>query len=202
MSDLIVASAVLVLGAPLWLLIGAVIRLTTRGPALYRAVQIGFGCEKFTYYKFRTMRQGSDKQHRDWLKEFVLEDRPYMYDDQGRPVYKDPGDQWVTPIGHWLRRTSLDEVPQFLNVLRGEMSVVGPRPTHPGEFEHFDEYARRRLAVKPGITGLYQVTGRGRVPFSQVLSTDLDYIRRRSSQLDLSIMARTIGVILTGRGAA
>lgn len=202
LSDVIVGSLVLVLGSPIWVLVGLIIRLTSPGPALYRGVQVGLAAKPFTYYKFRTMRQGSDQHHRDWLKDFVLRDRPYAFDEDQQPIYKAIEDPRVTRIGRLLRRTSLDEVPQFINVVVGQMSVVGPRPTHPAEFEHFDARAKRRLAVKPGITGLYQIEGRGRVPFSRVLELDMEYIRRRSVGMDLRIMARTAAAMISGRGAA
>jgi lipopolysaccharide/colanic/teichoic acid biosynthesis glycosyltransferase len=134
---------------------------------------------------------------RRWLREFVTCDAPYR-----DGVFKVVGDSRVTPVGRLLRRLSLDEVPQLINVLRGEMSVVGPRPPVVYEWELYDESARRRLAVKPGITGLYQVTARSSVPFSRMVEIDLEYVRRRSLSLDLAIMLRTLWVMVSGRGAA
>jgi lipopolysaccharide/colanic/teichoic acid biosynthesis glycosyltransferase len=198
--DVVVASLALALGSPIWLAFGAAIRLTSAGPALFRREVAGRDGEVFTYYKFRTMRQGDDSHHREWLKEFVRNDRPYST-TAGQPAFKVVADPRVTRVGRWLRRLSLDEVPQLINVLRGEMSVVGPRPPILAELEHYDERARRRLAVKPGITGLYQVTARSAVPFSRMVEIDCDYIARRSLRLDLSIMARTIGAVLGGAGA-
>jgi lipopolysaccharide/colanic/teichoic acid biosynthesis glycosyltransferase len=147
------------------------------------------------------MRSGDDSHHKAWLRDFVRADRPFL-DSEGEPVYKAVDDARVTPVGRFLRRFSLDEVPQLINVLIGDMSVVGPRPPIPAEYEVYDESARGRLAVKPGITGLYQVTARSRVPFSEMLAIDLDYIRRRSLGLDLSIMLRTVGAMVHGEGAA
>lgn len=196
--DVLVAAAVLVLLGPLWLAIAVLIRATSPGPALFRASVIGRDGEPFTYLKFRTMVvNGDDRDHRRWLHEFVTRDAPYR-----DGLFKVVGDGRVTPVGRVLRRFSLDEVPQLVNVLRGEMSVVGPRPPLPCEWALYDAAARRRLAVRPGITGLYQVTARSRVPFSGMLAIDLDYIRRRSLVLDLSIMVRTVWVMLTGSGAA
>ena len=197
--DVVVAGLVLVVGSPVWLLLGLLIRLTSRGPALHRGTVGGRGGELFTYYKFRTMRPGDDSHHREWLRDFVQADAPYVA--EGETAYKVVNDPRVTGIGRWLRRFSVDEVPQLINVLRGEMSVVGPRPPLRAELELYDENARRRLGVKPGITGLYQVTARSAVPFSRMLEIDCDYIRRRSTGLDLSIMARTIGAMIAGRGA-
>ncbi len=199
--DLVVAGAVLVIGAPLWLAVAAAIRLTSPGPALYRGPVVGLDGHVFTYYKFRSMRPGDDSHHREWLRDFVRADRPFL-DTEGEPVYKAVNDNRITPVGRFLRRFSLDEVPQLINVVIGDMSIVGPRPPIPAEFEVYDEAARRRLTVKPGITGLYQVTARSRVPFSEMLAIDMDYIRRRSLGLDLSIMLRTVGAVLQGEGAA
>jgi lipopolysaccharide/colanic/teichoic acid biosynthesis glycosyltransferase len=194
--DLSIAAFILVLLSPLWLLIAAAIRLSSEGPALFRRGMVGRGGRPFTYFKFRTMREGDDSHHREWLHAFVTRDAPYAGAD-----FKVRDDPRVTGIGALLRRLSLDEVPQLLNVLRGEMSVVGPRPPIPYEFSLYDDRAKQRLAVKPGITGLYQITARSSVPFSTMLQIDLDYIARRSLGLDLSIILRTPVAMLNGRGA-
>jgi lipopolysaccharide/colanic/teichoic acid biosynthesis glycosyltransferase len=194
--DLAMATGILVFLSPLWALIAIVIWATSPGPALFRAQVVGKDGRPFTYYKFRSMVEGNDAHHREWLRAFVTQDAPYR--DGSFKVVADPR---VTGVGRVLRRLSLDEVPQFINVLRGEMSIVGPRPPVAFEYELYDARARRRLAVRPGITGLYQVTARSQVPFSKMLALDLDYIRRRSLRLDLGIMLRTAAVMLTGRGA-
>ncbi len=195
--DAVLAFAVLVVFSPLWFAIGLLIRATSPGPALYRGMVVGKDGKSFTYYKFRTMVAGDDWHHKEWLRDFVLKDAPYPGGQ-----FKVLADLRVTRVGKFLRRVSLDEVPQLINVVRGEMSIVGPRPPVPFEFELYDDRARRRLAVKPGITGLYQVRARSRVPFSQMLAIDLDYIQHRSLWLDLRIMLETAGVMLTGKGAA
>ena len=194
--DVLVAAAALVLLGPLWLVIAVLVRATSPGPALFRATVVGRDGVPFTYFKFRTMVDGDDSHHRRWLREFVIRDAAYR-----DGVFKVVGDSRVTPLGRVLRRFSLDEVPQLVNVLRGEMSIVGPRPPLPCEWELYDAAARGRLAVRPGLTGLYQVTARSRVPFSGMLAIDLDYVRRRSLGLDLSIMLRTVWVMLAGSGA-
>jgi len=194
--DIALAGSTLLLLSPIWLAIGILIRVTSPGPALYRATVIGKDGHRFTYYKFRSMVAGDDRHHKEWLRDFVTRDAPYR--DR---VYKVEADPRVTPVGRVLRRLSLDEVPQLINVLRGEMSIVGPRPPIPFEYELYDARARRRLQVKPGLTGLYQVTARSQVPFSRMLALDLEYIDRRSLGLDLGIMWRTVGVMLNGRGA-
>jgi len=193
---------VLMLGLPFWLLIGLLIVLTSRGPVFYRGTVIGKGGVPFRYYKFRTMvTGGDDSAHKQWLEQFVKSDAAFAQDDMGNKVYKVVDDPRITRVGRWLRKLSLDEVPQMLNVLRGEMSLVGPRPPVPYEYEHYDDVARQRLSVTPGITGLYQVTARSQVGFSGMLEIDLQYIRRRSIGLDLWIMIKTPWVMVTGKGA-
>ncbi len=194
--DLAIGVLMLILLSPLWIVTALIIRSTSDGPALFTRAVIGKDGRRFTYFKFRTMRQGDDSHHREWLKEFVTRDSAYTGND-----FKVRNDPRVTAIGRFLRRTSLDEVPQLINVLKGDMSIVGPRPPIAYEYELYDERAKRRLAVKPGITGLYQVTARSRVPFSRMLELDLEYIQKRSLWLDLSIMFRTPFAMITGRGA-
>jgi lipopolysaccharide/colanic/teichoic acid biosynthesis glycosyltransferase len=194
--DLIAAMLILVLLSPVWLILAISVKATSPGPAFFRRTVIGQGGRRFTYYKFRTMRPGDDSHHREWLKEFVTRDSAYTGNE-----FKVRNDPRVTSVGRFLRRTSLDEVPQLINVLKGDMSLVGPRPPIEYEYELYDETAKGRLAVKPGITGLYQVTARSRVPFSKMLELDLEYIKRRSIWLDLAIIFRTPIAIITGRGA-
>jgi lipopolysaccharide/colanic/teichoic acid biosynthesis glycosyltransferase len=194
--DLTTSVAILVLLSPVWILIAAGIKATSPGPALFKRTVVGQAGRKFTYYKFRTMRQGDDSHHREWLKDFVTRDSAYTGNE-----FKVRNDPRVTGLGRLLRRTSLDEVPQLINVLKGEMSVVGPRPPIEYEYELYDESAKRRLAVKPGITGLYQVTARSSVPFSKMLELDLEYIQKRSVRLDILIMFRTPLAMIIGRGA-
>ncbi len=195
--DVIVSLVALVGLAPLWLVISVLVALSSAGPIIHRDIVVGRGGRRFTWFKFRTMRIGDNGEHRAWIRDYVREDRPYR-----DGIYKLTPDPRVTVIGAWLRRFSLDEVPQFINVLAGDMSVVGPRPPLEYEFEHYDDFARRRLAVRPGITGLHQVTGRGRAPFSAMLATDIEYIESRSIRKDTAIMARTLKVMLAGEGAA
>jgi lipopolysaccharide/colanic/teichoic acid biosynthesis glycosyltransferase len=194
--DVVIALVVLVVFSPIWLLIALLVKVTSPGPAFFRNTMVGRGGRRFRYHKFRTMVAGDDSHHREWLKEFVTKDAPYK---EGR--FKVDADPRRTGIGKFLRRTSLDEIPQLIDVLKGDMSVVGPRPPILYEFEVYDDRARGRLAVRPGITGLYQITARSAVPFSQMLTIDLDYISRRSLWLDLTIIVRTPWVMLTGKGA-
>ncbi|MCY3747897.1 MAG: sugar transferase [Chloroflexi bacterium] len=192
--DIALALLLVVVGLPLWLLIAAVVKLDSPGPVFYSAIVHGRGCRPFRYYKFRTMWTGASTACHEALTASYI---------QGvQSCCKLLDDPRVTRVGRLLRVWSLDEVPQLVNVLRGEMSLVGPRPPLTYEFKLYDVRARRRLAVRPGITGLQQVTSRGRVSFRRLVATDLLYIRRRSLALDLVILARTIPAVLSRRGAA
>ncbi len=200
--DVAVVLVVLALGLPVWLLIALLIKLTSAGPVFYRGTVIGRGGRPFRYYKFRTMVAGGDNTaHKQWLEQFVKQDAAFAEDASGKKVFKVIDDPRITSVGRWLRKLSLDEVPQMLNVLTGDMSLVGPRPPVPYEYEHYDDWAKQRLSVPPGITGLYQVTARSQVGFSGMVAIDLDYIRRRSLWLDLQIMLKTPVVMLLGKGA-
>lgn len=202
--DIVVASAVLVLGSPLWLAIAAAVKLTTPGPALFRMRVVGRDGYRFTMYKFRSMRQDGDPAiHRDAFARFARGEALSTVHDGDREiaVYKLAVDRRVTPVGRLLRKTGLDEIPQFFNVLRGEMSVVGPRPAQEYEYEYYGPEQRRRFAVLPGITGLHQVAGRSRVAFDEMVRLDLTYVDNRSLGGDLVIIARTAWVMLRGRGA-
>lgn len=159
-------------------LIGAVcaiaVRLTSPGPVLFRQERIGLGGQPFTVLKFRTMYDGPN------------------------PIFPDASR--ITPVGRFLRRFSLDELPQLVNVARGEMSVVGPRPTLAYQVERYDEHQRRRLDVRPGLTGLAQVSGRNALTWAERIEFDVQYVERRSLRLDLSILARTARALLGGEG--
>jgi len=200
--DVVLSALVLVVLLPLWLLIALLIKLSSPGPVFYRGTVIGKGGRGFRYYKFRTMRADSDnKAHKEWLEKFVKEDAAFSQDASGKQVFKVVNDPRITSVGRYLRKLSLDEVPQMINVLLGDMSLVGPRPPVPYEYEHYDDVARQRVSVTPGITGLYQVTARSQVGFSGMLAIDLEYIRTRTLRGDIMIMLKTPWVMLTGKGA-
>jgi lipopolysaccharide/colanic/teichoic acid biosynthesis glycosyltransferase/O-antigen ligase len=195
--DILFSVLVLLALSPLWLAMAVLIRLDSPGPALYRGPVVGKDGRVFTWYKFRTMRASCDASaHRAWIARFVANDAPYR-----GATFKLHPDPRVTRMGALLRRTSLDEAPQFLNVLLGHMSVVGPRPPVVYEYQLYNDWQRRRLAVRPGITGLYQVTGRSRLPFSSMVELDVRYVRERSLALDLTIMLKTVAVMARGDGA-
>lgn len=191
--------------APLLLLIALLIKLTSTGPVLFKQERRGQCGKKFTFLKFRSMRVNNDHTiHKQYVERLIS--AKVDADGNGRngkpTVYKLTADPRVTSIGKILRRTSLDELPQFLNVLRGDMSLVGPRPPIQYEFGAYDVWHRTRLlAVKPGITGLWQVQGRSRVPFDEMVRLDLRYAKARSIWLDLKILLQTPRAVITGDGA-
>ncbi len=190
--DLLVSAVVLLVAAPLWLVLAAAVRATSKGPALYRQERCGINGRRFVLLKFRTMVANAD-QLRDEVAHLNVMDGP---------VFKAPSDPRVTPLGRFLRRSSLDELPQLLNVLRGEMSLVGPRPPIPQEVERYEPWQRRRLAMKPGITCLWQVSGRSELDWATWMELDLAYIDHWSLWLDLKILALTMPAVFSGRGAA
>jgi exopolysaccharide biosynthesis polyprenyl glycosylphosphotransferase len=197
--DILGSLFALVFLSPLLLIIAAAIKYTSDGPVFFRQERMGLNGETFTFLKFRTMYTDSDSErHREYIKKYIREGK----DDKDAPgVYKISNDPRVTPLGRVLRKTSLDEVPQFINVLKGDMSLVGPRPPIPYEIEHYDIWHRRRLlSVKPGITGLWQVTGRSRTTFDEMVRLDLRYVNEWSLWLDIKLLLMTPWVILTGSG--
>lgn len=195
--DIFVASVVLVIGSPMWLLIAVFIKLESRGPVLHRGVVVGQDCKPFTYYKFRSMRLGlSDETHRRFIERYVLENGGHLEGEE--VVYKLKGDARVTSIGRFIRRFSLDEIPQLFNVLRGQMSLVGPRPPLDYEFVLYDEAAKQRLTVPPGITGLQQVWARNMASFEDKLRMDMNYIRERTLWMDIKLLLWTIPASFRG----
>jgi exopolysaccharide biosynthesis polyprenyl glycosylphosphotransferase len=199
--DLLFSLAVIVLGLPFYALIAALIKLTSEGPVLFVQERVGKDGRPFRFYKFRTMLvDNSDNQHRSFAEDFIKGRLMQEAESSDRPVFKIKNDPRVTSIGRFLRKTSLDELPQFINVLRGEMSLVGPRPPLSYELAHYKEWHRGRLAVKPGLTGLWQVSGRSTVPFDEMVMLDLYYIENWSLALDLKIITRTVPVMLFGLG--
>jgi lipopolysaccharide/colanic/teichoic acid biosynthesis glycosyltransferase len=198
--DILIASVLLIIALPVFLVLAVVVRLTTPGPSLFRQTRVGRHGHPFTLLKFRTMYHGSgDAAHREYVRGLLTGDQPAPGGPQG--LYKLEGDARITPAGHLLRRTSLDELPQLINVLRGEMSLVGPRPPLTWEAEMFDPVHRQRFLVAPGLTGLWQVSGRNRLTMRQGLDLDVEYVQRHSFWLDLRILARTVPAVLTQRGA-
>jgi len=201
--DIALASALIVLAAPLLLLLWCLVRSTSTGPALFRQERLGRDMRPFTMLKLRSMyTDNDDRKHRDFVTTMLSGEEAEEAEEEvparNNALFKLTGDPRVTRLGAWLRRTSLDELPQLINVLRGEMSLVGPRPMLPWEAELLAAPYRRRFTVKPGITGLWQVKGRSRLSMRTALELDVEYTRRRSVLLDLSILARTVPALFRG----
>lgn len=198
--DVSVAIICFVLLSPLLLIVAALIRLSTPGPALFRQTRVGRDRRPFVLYKFRTMYTGSsDHVHREYVRKLLTEDQPPDGGSSG--MYKLENDDRITPVGRLIRRTSIDELPQLLNVIRGDMSLVGPRPALPWEAEMLDAVYFARFAVPPGLTGLWQVSGRNSLTMRQGLELDLEYVRRQSLVLDFWILIKTVPVVLSTHGA-
>jgi lipopolysaccharide/colanic/teichoic acid biosynthesis glycosyltransferase len=202
--DILGSGAFLLLAAPIFATIALVIKLTSKGPVLFHQERLGQFGGRFKCLKFRTMYMNCDaKIHQDYVQQFIAGKEDNASPHSSKPeVYKLTNDPRVTTVGRILRKTSLDEFPQFWNVLIGEMSLVGPRPPLPYEFEMYDIWHRRRvLEVKPGITGLWQVSGRSRTRFDDMVRLDLRYCKSWSLWLDLKILVATPKAVFTGEGA-
>jgi exopolysaccharide biosynthesis polyprenyl glycosylphosphotransferase len=189
--DIVFSTVVLVATAPLMALVALTIKLDSPGPVLFRQARVGQGGRPFTLHKFRSMGVGADEQ-----KEFLL-----ARNEADGPIFKMKDDPRITRLGRFLRRSSLDELPQFYNVLRGDMSIVGPRPPLPEEVAQYQPWHMRRLEIAPGITGLWQVSGRSELPFDEMALLDIYYVEQWSPGLDLKILLRTIPTVLFGDGA-
>jgi exopolysaccharide biosynthesis polyprenyl glycosylphosphotransferase len=189
--DKVVALTALIVLAPLLAGIALAIRLSDHGPALFRQTRVGKDEQPFTVYKFRTMVRDAEKQ------KSALQAK----NEGNGLLFKMRNDPRITPFGTWLRRYSLDELPQLWNVLRGDMSLVGPRPALPEEAAAYDYYVRRRLAVKPGVTGLWQIKGRSDLPWEEAVRLDVRYVEQWSLVLDLQILWKTWSAVIRGSGA-
>lgn len=177
----------IIITSPLMFIVALLVKLTSRGPILFRQERVGLE-RNFIFYKFRTMRKGAEKEHQRYIKKYGV-------------MFKLANDPRLTPVGRFLRRTSLDELPQFFNVLKGDMSLIGPRPPMPEEVARYNNWQKRRLGVKPGITGLWQVSGRSELSFDEWVRLDAYYIENWSLWMDFQILVKTIWVVIKGRGA-
>jgi lipopolysaccharide/colanic/teichoic acid biosynthesis glycosyltransferase len=200
--DVTVALLLLLVLAPLLLLIAVAIRIESPGPVLYRQQRLGRAIRPFQVWKFRTMRIGADAApHRDYVRALIAGGASAV--TGGRSLYKLAVDERVTRVGRLLRRWSFDELPQLWNVLRGDMSLVGPRPVIPYEVERYPAaWWLRRFRVKPGMTGLWQVSGRNEKTYEEMVRLDVEYAERQTLRLDLCVLAKTAWVVVTRRGAA
>jgi lipopolysaccharide/colanic/teichoic acid biosynthesis glycosyltransferase len=197
--DLTVAGTMIVLLSPLLLALAIAIRLDSRGTALFRQRRVGYGEREFTIFKFRSMRTDADPGgHRDYVTALIKGKE----ENGGRENLYKLVDDRITPVGRWIRRWSLDELPQLFNVISGDMALVGPRPAIPYEVDEYPSWYLDRFAVKPGLTGLWQVSGRNERTYEEMVRLDIEYAERRSLLLDLSILARTPLTVLARRGAA
>ena len=198
--DILGSFTALVFLSPLFVLFAIAIKATSQGPVFFRQERLGFNGKPFSFLKFRSMYTHCDSDaHREYIKKYIGEQKNSAVEPG---VFKLKGDRRITPVGRFLRKTSLDELPQLINVLKGEMSLVGPRPPIPYECDLYDIWHRRRLlSCKPGITGLWQVMGRSRTTFDEMVRLDLKYINEWSLWLDLKILLKTPKAILTGEGA-
>ena len=200
-SDIVIAALTLALLSPFWLLIALLIKFDSKGPVFYTQERVGMDGRIFVVYKLRTMSTNADSEiHREYQRKFIAGHAEANVGDVKRPAYKLRDDPRITRVGRILRRLSLDEVPQLFNVLRGDMSIVGPRPPIPYEVEAYELRHRRRLDMKPGLTGLWQVSGRNRLPFEEMVKLDLFYIENWSLLFDLKIILHTVLVMLRGDG--
>ena len=189
--DVLIGATIVVVGLPLWLVIAAAVKLTSAGPVFYRDRRVGLGEREFDMLKFRTMvADAAEQQHE-------LE----RANEVGGALFKIRDDPRVTRVGRVLRRFSLDEIPQVLNVLRGEMSLVGPRPLPVRDYRLLEDWHRRRYRVLPGMTGLWQISGRSSLTFDDLVRLDFYYLENWSIWLDISILAKTLPAVLARRGA-
>ena len=190
--DVVLAAAGLVVLLPVFVLVAALVKLSSRGPVLYEWRALGYRARPFVAYKFRTMVVGADARKAEYA----------AVNEMNGPVFKLRRDPRVTPLGRWLRKFSIDELPQLWSVLKGDMSLVGPRPPLPEEFAQYEEWQCGKLAVKPGITCFWQVSGRSEISdFRTWARLDLRYIRDWNLWLDFQLLLRTIPAVLSGRGA-
>ena len=189
--DIVAATCGIVILSPLMIIIAVLIKAEDHGPVFYKQVRVGKNGKTFKMYKFRSMFVNADKML-DKLKE---------QNDVDGPMFKMKDDPRVTKIGHFIRKHSLDELPQFLNVLKGDMSLVGPRPPLPSEVAEYSEYDKQRLLVIPGCTGLWQVTERNEVGFNEMVQLDIQYIKRASFMFDLWIIWKTVEIVIKPNGS-
>ena len=189
--DIVAATCGIIILSPLMIIIAVLIKAEDHGPIFYKQVRVGKNGKTFKMYKFRSMFINADKML-DKLKE---------QNDVDGPMFKMKDDPRVTKIGHFIRKHSLDELPQFFNVLKGDMSLVGPRPPLPSEVEEYSEYDKQRLFVIPGCTGLWQATERNEVGFNEMVQLDIQYIQRASFTFDLWIIWKTVGIVIKPNGS-
>ncbi len=200
--DIAVTLALIILSGPLMIVIAIAIKITSKGPVLFTQERVGKGGKSFTFYKFRSMTHNNDTAiHEQFMKQLIRGEIEAQK-VKTAPHYKMEDDPRVTPFGQFIRKTSLDELPQLFNVLSGSMSLVGPRPPIPYEVKAYKSWHMQRLSIKPGVTGLWQVSGRSSLAFDEMVQLDLEYIEKRNWRLDLKILLQTIPAALNTNTAA
>ena len=193
------ALRLLIITLPLWIALAIIIKMESKGPIFLRQERVGMDGKMFLMIKFRSMRDGEDDEAHRELMARMINGEDANQGTQDEPLYgKVKDDPRLTKIGSWMRRYSIDELPQILNVVKGSMSIVGPRPPLPYEVKHYQDWHRARFHVKPGITGLWQVSGRNRLHFEEMVRLDIFYIENWSPWLDLKIMLKTLPVMMKG----
>lgn len=198
--DIVLASTLLALTSPVWLALAVAVKATTRGPVLFRQQRVGLDGVPFTVLKFRSMHHGAPEAAHELFVALMISAPPMATSANG--IHKLQSDMRITRVGRWMRRTSLDELPQLVNVLRGEMSIVGPRPPLAYEVAKYEPWQHERLAVRPGVTGLWQVSGRNHLTYFEMCQLDVRYVRSWSLLMDLRIIVRTPWVMFVERGGA
>ena len=200
--DIVVTILLLPLLIVMCLVVALMIRLDSQGPVLFKQKRVGMNGVEFDFYKFRSMYMDADDSvHRNAIKQYMNGEALNGHASTAT-MYKLVNDPRITRVGHFIRKMSLDELPQFFNILRGEMSLVGPRPPLPYEVESYSERNLLRLCGKPGLTGFWQVYGRSRVPFAEMVEMDIAYLQRQSILTDIKLILLTVPVMLIGRGGA
>jgi lipopolysaccharide/colanic/teichoic acid biosynthesis glycosyltransferase len=202
--DILVAGSTILLLLPVLIAVVVAVRLDSRGSALFRQRRVGFHEREFTLYKFRSMRLDADPRgHQEYVTALIkgAEEAEPASDDGRKDLYKLAVDNRITPVGRWIRKWSLDELPQLFNVVLGHMTLVGPRPAIPYEVAEYPTWYLERFSVKPGLTGYWQVSGRSERTYEEMVRLDIEYAERRSLGLDLSILTKTPWIVLTRKGA-
>ena len=200
--DVAVSLTLVLLSLPLLIIIALCIKITSKGPVLFVQERVGRGGKPFKFYKFRSMTHNNDTTiHQEFMQKLIRGEVEAEEEAAG-PQFKMENDPRVTEFGHFIRKTSLDELPQLFNVLNGSMSLVGPRPPIPYEVQAYKSWHLQRLSIKPGVTGLWQVSGRSSIAFDEMVELDLKYIEKRNFFLDLKILLKTIPAALNTNTAA
>jgi lipopolysaccharide/colanic/teichoic acid biosynthesis glycosyltransferase len=200
--DVVFALALILLLSPILIGVTLAVRLDSRGPAFFRQRRVGYKEREFTLYKFRSMRVDADPRGHQEYVTALIKGKSANPEGGRENLYKLAVDNRITPVGRWIRRWSLDELPQLFNVVKGDMTLVGPRPAIPYEVSEYPNWYRERFSVKPGLTGYWQVSGRNERTYEEMVRLDIEYAERRSLGLDLRILLKTPWVVLSRKGAA